>query len=95
MFRFRIYFIFALFISAFGAPMLVLENPIIQGGIAYCGTRPADCSRSIQSILTNIHHAREAYSTDFNYRQMELLKMNEQATKFQDQNRGKNIPFVN
>lgn len=92
MFRFTIYFIFALFISAFGAPMLVLENPIIQGGIA---TRPADCSRSIQSILTNMHHAREAYSTDFNYRQMELLKMNEQATKFQEQNRGKNIPFVN
>ncbi len=84
--RLSIYLIFNLFIlSVFSSAMLNIDKPII---------RQLDCSQIINSILTTMNHARDAYntwSTDFNYRQMELLKMNEQCVKFSEANKHRNI----
>lgn len=80
------YFIFNLFIlSVFSSAMFNIDKPII---------RPLDCSQIINSMLLGMNRAREAcniWSTDFNYRQMELIKMNEQCVKFSEANKHRNI----
>lgn len=92
----KLLFIFNIFIlSVFSSPILNIDKPIVQGGIPYSQTRLEYCSQTINSILISMNHVRETWSTDFNYRQMELLRMNEQCVKFSETNRGRDVPFVN
>jgi hypothetical protein len=65
-----IYFIFNMFVM--GTPV---PNPISQTDITHSKTKAVYCSKIIKTILTTMLHSREAYGVDFNYRQQELLKI--------------------